>query len=189
MARAAARFDTNWCQNRRGLSAYALSPIGDIPGRKVRILGWRVTCRRAGGPASDTHGHVTDTSRTRFRQARSGYGHYGHYGHGFSDQIHDLLSIHPRSHQIYAGFPGYSVRSAGTEDKARIKVTRCHIGWADIIICMEKKHVDRLRDKFNETLDGKRLVCLNIPDDYKYMDPELVDLLTSKLSEHIEVPE
>ena len=91
--------------------------------------------------------------------------------------------------KIHAGFPGYSVRSAGTEDKARIKVTRCHIGWADVIICMEKKHVDRLHGKFHDVLSGKRLVCLNIADDYEYMDPELVELLTAKLSEHIDVPE
>ena len=90
--------------------------------------------------------------------------------------------------KIYAGVPGYSVRSAGTEAGARIKVTQCHIGWADIIFCMEKKHVDRLRDRFSETLSGKRLVCLHIPDDYDYMDPELVELLKAKLSEHINVP-
>jgi len=36
----------------------------------MRPLGWRAAARRTG----------SDTLRTRFRQARSGYGHYGHYG-------------------------------------------------------------------------------------------------------------
>ncbi|EPY08213.1 Protein-tyrosine phosphatase, low molecular weight [Paenibacillus alvei TS-15] len=38
----------------------------------------------------------------------------------------------------------YDVRSAGTEEGARVKVTGGHIGWADIIFVMEKKHIRRL---------------------------------------------
>src|SRR5882672_4507901 len=43
--------------------------------------------------------------------------------------------------KIYQKFAGYSVRSAGTESGARIKITECHIGWSDWIFCMEKKHI------------------------------------------------
>jgi len=48
------------------------------------------------------------------------------------------------------------VRSAGTEEGARIRVTEGHIGWAEIIFVMEKKHVRRLKDKFSNTLINKR---------------------------------
>jgi len=87
------------------------------------------------------------------------------------------------------GVNGYDVRSAGTEKDARIKVTAGHIGWADMIFVMEKKHRRRLDEKFGDSLAGKEVVCLNIPDDYKLMDPELIDLLLEKLSPHIEVPD
>ena len=54
---------------------------------------------------------------------------------------------------------------------------------------MEKKHIRRLNDKFGDSLEGKEIVCLNIPDEYKLMDPALVDLLLlEKLSLHITIP-
>src|SRR3954447_3121795 len=79
--------------------------------------------------------------------------------------------------KIYEGFNGYSVRSAGTEPGARIRVTEGHIGWADIIFVMEKRHAERLRSRFPEACPAKQIVCLHIPDDYEFMNPDLVDLL------------
>jgi len=83
---------------------------------------------------------------------------------------------------------GYSVRSAGTEKAARIIVTEGLVGWADWIFVMEKKHADRLRSKFPESLEGKKLICLQIPDNYQYMEPELVELLQAKLASYMEMP-
>src|SRR3954470_21766145 len=91
--------------------------------------------------------------------------------------------------RMYDGFSRYAVKSAGTEAGARIRLTQGHIGWADLIFVMEKKHAQRLRLKFEEALAGKRIICLHIPDDYDYMQPALIDLLKAKLSEHVEVPE
>lgn len=86
------------------------------------------------------------------------------------------------------GVNGFDVKSAGTEKDACIKVTAGHIGWADMIFVMEKKHLRRLEEKFGDSLEGKEIVCLNIPDDYTLMDPALVDLLLEKLSPHITIP-
>lgn len=83
---------------------------------------------------------------------------------------------------------GLEVRSAGTEDNARIKVTAGHIGWADLIFAMEKKHVRRLQDKYGSELSGKKVICLHIPDDYGYMDEQLVDVLISQVSEYVVIP-
>jgi predicted protein tyrosine phosphatase/ubiquinone/menaquinone biosynthesis C-methylase UbiE len=83
----------------------------------------------------------------------------------------------------------YSVRSAGTEKGARIRVTEGLVGWADWIFVMEKKHADRLRSKFPEILEGKKLICLQIPDNYQYMEPELVELLQAKLGFYMEMPD
>ena len=82
---------------------------------------------------------------------------------------------------IFDGENGITARSAGTEKNARIKVTPGIIGWADVIYCMEKKHIRRIKEKYSDLLVGKKVVCLNIPDDYAYMDDELVNLLRSSV--------
>ncbi len=47
----------------------------------------------------------------------------------------------------------------------------------------------RLRDKFNVELLNKKLICLDIPDDYQYMNEDLIEILQSRVSEYIDVPE
>ncbi|MDE6726390.1 MAG: protein tyrosine phosphatase [Oscillospiraceae bacterium] len=87
--------------------------------------------------------------------------------------------------RLFDGYNGHRARSAGTENNARIKVTSGLIGWADMIFCMEKKHLRRIREKYPEELHNKKTVCLNIPDDYEYMDEELQELLLSCVDEYI----
>jgi predicted protein tyrosine phosphatase len=91
--------------------------------------------------------------------------------------------------KMYEGFPGYEARSAGTEQNARIRVTEGHIGWADKIFVMEKRHIDRLRDRFGDQLVDKEVICLHIGDDYRFMDQDLVATLREQLRPHINVPE
>lgn len=90
--------------------------------------------------------------------------------------------------KLLEGVPGFQARSVGTQPDARIVVTEGHLGWADVIVCMEKSHLNRLRRKFPETLSGKRVVCLHIPDDYAFMQPELLDELRAKLAPHLGWP-
>ena len=87
--------------------------------------------------------------------------------------------------KIFEDLPGYEVRSAGTQDAARVRVTEGHIGWADIIFVMEKDHLDKLRWRFPAALEGKEIVTLHIPDEYLFMQPELVDELKAKVGEFI----
>ena len=84
---------------------------------------------------------------------------------------------------------GCSARSAGTEKGARIRVTEGLIGWADLIFVMEKKHSDRLASKFPQSIKGKKVICLQIADNYRYMEPELVEILQAKLSPYLEMSE
>ena len=91
--------------------------------------------------------------------------------------------------RIFSGIPGIQVRSAGTQPDARIVVTAGHIGWADIIFLMEKSHLNRLRRKFPDVLEGKRTITLLIPDDYEFMQSELIDELRTKVSQHVSIPE
>jgi len=91
--------------------------------------------------------------------------------------------------ELYRDFPGYLPKSAGTEPGARQRVTEGLIGWADLIFVMEAKHRDYLRDKFPEALGEKKIICLRIPDDFTYNDPDLIDLLKANMSPHLPVPE
>ena len=86
--------------------------------------------------------------------------------------------------KIFAGETAWQVRSAGTEEGARIKVTAGQLGWADVLVVMEKRHKERLRQKFPDALAGKNCVCLFIPDDYEFMEPALIELLREKMSVH-----
>jgi predicted protein tyrosine phosphatase len=85
---------------------------------------------------------------------------------------------------IFKSEPVGNVRSAGTEESARIKVTAGQLGWADVIVVMEKRHKERWRQKCPEELAAKRCVCLFISDDYEFMDPALIELLREKMREH-----
>ena len=87
--------------------------------------------------------------------------------------------------KLFDGFHGHRARSAGTEQNSRIKVTPGLLGWADIIFCMEKKHMRRIKEKYPDIIAGKKLVCLHISDDYEYMDRELQELLKSHVCEYL----
>ena len=52
---------------------------------------------------------------------------------------------------------------------------------------MEKAHRNKLSKKFRPHLSGKRVICLDIPDEYDYMDPVLVQLLKEKVTRFLPV--
>jgi predicted protein tyrosine phosphatase len=85
---------------------------------------------------------------------------------------------------IFKTEPAWEVRSAGTEESARIKVTAGHLGWADVIVVMEKRHKERLQQKYPEEMAAKLCVCLFISDDYEFMDSALIEILREKMREH-----
>ena len=88
---------------------------------------------------------------------------------------------------IFKGEPAWDVRSAGPEDAARIKVTPGQLGWADVVVVMEKRHKERLQQKFPEEFAAKRCTCFFISDDYEFMDAALVEILREKMREHFPV--
>ncbi|MBG8553869.1 low molecular weight protein tyrosine phosphatase family protein [Hymenobacter guriensis] len=87
--------------------------------------------------------------------------------------------------RLFDQHPHYEARSAGTEPGARVRVTAGHLGWADVVLVMERKHADILRHKFADALTGKRIITLRIPDKFQFMDHILQDLLRERLREHL----
>ena len=72
------------------------------------------------------------------------------------------------------------MQSAGLNNDAVVPVGGEQLEWADVILVMEEVHRNRLNRKFREYLGGKRIVVLGIPDDFAYMDPELIEILRAK---------
>ena len=91
----------------------------------------------------------------------------------------------PTAEKIFKGRPGIQTRSAGTENSARIRVSEKMLIWADLIFVMEKKHKIRLIEKFSSVGSGKKIVVLDIPDEYQFMDAELIDALTASVEPYL----
>lgn len=88
--------------------------------------------------------------------------------------------------KVFDGENGHEVRSVGTEPGARIRVTAGHIGWADLIFVMEKKHLRRLEAKYRDELAGRQVVTLHVPDDHEYMDDALVERLAAAVAPYVD---
>jgi len=52
---------------------------------------------------------------------------------------------------------------------------------------MEKTHRNKISKKYKKLLKDKRLVCLDIPDVYERMQPELIKLLEAKVPKYIRI--
>ena len=87
----------------------------------------------------------------------------------------------PTAEQVFAEWPGVETASAGLGNDAEVPVSPELLAWADMIFVMEKAHRNRLSAKFARHLNGKRVICLDILDDYDFMDPMLIRLLKQKV--------
>lgn len=78
---------------------------------------------------------------------------------------------------IYKNNQNHIVKSAGTEPSAVVKISAKLILWADIIFAMEKRHKQRLTEKFPVEIQQTEIIILDIEDNYKYMDAELIEII------------
>lgn len=92
----------------------------------------------------------------------------------------------PTAEALWRKRPGFNARSAGTSPNARKPVGAADIQWADVIFVMERKHQSRLLAQYARLLEHKPLHVLDIPDDYRFMDPELVDMLEDSVAACLE---
>ncbi|MGC1272474.1 MAG: low molecular weight protein tyrosine phosphatase family protein [Planctomycetaceae bacterium] len=87
----------------------------------------------------------------------------------------------PTAEQMFANHPGVECASAGISSDADNPATADLVEWADTILVMERKQQQKLSRTFRPHLRGKRVVCLDIPDKYEFMDPHLIELLAKKV--------
>jgi len=87
----------------------------------------------------------------------------------------------PTAEALYQNDPRVEVQSAGLSPSARRRVTEKLLLWADLILVMETEHKRRLADRFPDAPPDLRIEVLHIPDDYAFMDPELIHLLQERV--------
>jgi predicted protein tyrosine phosphatase len=86
----------------------------------------------------------------------------------------------PTAEHVFARWPGVETDSAGLGADADVVLAPEQLAWAEIVFVMEKKHRALLSARYRRHLNGKRVVCLDIPDNYRYLQPELVQLLEER---------
>jgi len=91
----------------------------------------------------------------------------------------------PTAEQVFASWPGIEVSSAGTNRDAENPLTDELVEWADTIFVMERTHLNKVRGTYRRVLGSTRIVCLDIPDRFAFMDPTLVRLLRVKMDRHL----
>ena len=91
----------------------------------------------------------------------------------------------PTAEKVFSGIPGLEVDSGGLSDDAETPLSSDQVGLADIIFVMEKRHRALLTKRFGSRIRGKKIVCLDIPDKYQYMDAALVSRLKIVVPKHI----
>jgi predicted protein tyrosine phosphatase len=91
----------------------------------------------------------------------------------------------PTAEQVFAGWHGIEVASAGLDPVSREPVTPELLEWADVIFVMERAHRNKLAKKFRPHLKNQRIIVLGIPDEYEYMDPRLVRLFEKLVPPHL----
>lgn len=91
----------------------------------------------------------------------------------------------PTAEAVFAEYQGWEVRSAGISHKAVIQLGIDDIEWADIIFVMEEIHKTKMQKKFRNYLKDQRVICLGIPDEYSFMDEELIKILIKKVPQFV----
>lgn len=88
----------------------------------------------------------------------------------------------PTGEEVFSKYEGIEAIGCGTNSDAETPISGDLIEWANIIFVMEKSHRNKVSKKYKDLLKGKRLICLDIPDNYDHMQPELVRLLEAKVN-------
>lgn len=92
----------------------------------------------------------------------------------------------PTAEQLFKDDPNLIARSAGLGPDAVNPVTEANVEQADMIFVMEELHRSVLTKRFKDAVTGKQVICLDIPDMFPYMDPELIKLLKDRVTPHLE---
>jgi predicted protein tyrosine phosphatase len=87
--------------------------------------------------------------------------------------------------RIFCKRQDLDVRSAGTEEDALVRVNALMLDWAEKIFVMDPLQLEALRRMFPTHPALDRIVCLDIPDEFVFLQPKLVELLQEKVPPYL----
>ncbi|WP_373476973.1 low molecular weight protein tyrosine phosphatase family protein [Sphingorhabdus sp.] len=91
----------------------------------------------------------------------------------------------PTAEQIFSSRDDIEVSSAGTNHDAENTLDSEQVEWADVIVVMEKHHRDKVQQRFKSALKSKRVVVLDIADEFEFMEDALINILEAKMRQHL----
>jgi predicted protein tyrosine phosphatase len=87
----------------------------------------------------------------------------------------------PTAERVFRDDPRMSVRARGLSSKSSQQLGENDLSWANIIFVMENKHRSRITRQFRDAIRDTQLHVLEIPDDYEFMDSELIEVLQDRV--------
>jgi|JFJP01.1.fsa_nt_gi predicted protein tyrosine phosphatase len=78
----------------------------------------------------------------------------------------------------------FETDSAGLNEDANQLITVDLLLWSDIIFCMEKSHKKKLSKLLKHYNIDRQLICLNIPDEFEFLESGLIELLNKKVYDY-----
>ena len=87
----------------------------------------------------------------------------------------------PTAEAVVADWPTVEALSAGTAPDADARVSLDLVEWADVVVAFQARHRHRLAAEFGGALRETRVVVLDLPDEFAFMDPALVRVLRERL--------
>ncbi len=73
----------------------------------------------------------------------------------------------------------FETKSAGLYSEKPVNAKQ--ISWADLVVVMDDEQRSEIGKRFPKLYLQKRIISLDITDNYRYNQPELIDLLKSKV--------
>ena len=82
---------------------------------------------------------------------------------------------------IFKNDDRFHIRSAGLSPKSDRKISEKDLNWAHLVFVMETEQRAKIRELYRH-LELPEIEVLHIPDDYEFMDEELIDMLTDRIN-------
>jgi predicted protein tyrosine phosphatase len=76
----------------------------------------------------------------------------------------------------------FNIRSAGLSPKSERKISENDLNWADLVFVMETNQRAKIWEVYDH-LELPNIEILHIPDDYEFMDEELVEILNDRIND------
>lgn len=76
----------------------------------------------------------------------------------------------------------FNIRSAGLSPSSDRKISENDLNWADLVFVMETNQRGKIWEVYKH-LELPEIEVLDIPDDYDFMNEELVEILSERIND------